>query len=89
MNEQNKSVEGVSTVPVYPDLHQMKHLHSNHSIETILVVFALLNGLNKLWISINKMRKQGRCTPNLLLQAVGAIAVILKAIDDELNRDDK
>jgi hypothetical protein len=89
MNEQNKSVEGVSTVPVYPELDPIKHINSNYSIETILVVFALLNGLKKLWISIDKLRKQGKCSPNLLLQIVGTLWAIVKAIAQiKADRDD-
>jgi hypothetical protein len=88
-NEQNKTTEIISTVPVYSDLHQMKHLNSNHLIETILVVFALLNCLKKLWLSIDKLRKQGKCSPKLLLQIVGALWAIVKVIAQiKANQDD-
>ena len=79
MNEQNKLVEGISSAPMYPSIHQMKHLNSTHSIETILVVFALLNGLNKLWVSIGKICKDHKIDITLLLQTVAAIGAILKA----------
>ena len=88
MRNQENQIQIVETNWIYPDLHQMKHFDSTHSIETILVVFTLLNGLNKLWVSIDKMRKQRKINPDLLLQTVGAIGVILKAINDLLNRDD-
>jgi hypothetical protein len=88
-NEQNQSTEIIQSAPIYPDIHQIKHLDSTHSIETILLVFALLNGLSKLWVSIDKMWKQRKFDPKLLLQAVGAIGVILKAINDLLDRDDE
>jgi hypothetical protein len=87
-NEQNRSVEIILSVPMYLDLHQIKHLDPTHSID-ILLVFTLITGINKLWLSIDKMRKQGKCDLKLILQAVGAIGVILKAIDDRFNRDDE
>jgi hypothetical protein len=40
----------------------------------------LLNGVKKLWILIDKLRKQGKCSPKLLLQIVGALWAIVKAI---------
>jgi hypothetical protein len=88
-NKQSQQIEIVPVEQIYPDLHQIKHLDSTHSIKTILVVFALLNGLNKLWVWINKMRKQKKINPDLLLQAVGIIGMILKAIKDLLDRDDE
>jgi hypothetical protein len=89
MRNQKNQIQIVETNWIYPDLHQMKHFDSTHSIETIFVVFALLNGLSKLWVSIDKMRKQRKFDPKLLLQAVGAIGAILKAINDLLDRDDE
>jgi hypothetical protein len=86
-NEQNSSVEIIPSAPMYPDLHQVNHLDSIYSID-IFVLFTLITAFNKLWTLIDKMRKQGKCDPKLLLHAVGAIGVILKGINDLLNRDD-
>jgi hypothetical protein len=80
MQHKENQIQTVEIDRIYPDLHQMKHLNSNHSVETILVIFALLNGLKKLWLSIDKLRKQEKCSPELLLQIVGALWVIVKAI---------
>jgi hypothetical protein len=89
MQHQENQIQTVEIDRIYPDLHQMKHLNSNYSIETILVIFALLNGLNKLWMSIDKLRKQGKCSPKLLLQIVGALWAIVKAISQiKADRDD-
>jgi hypothetical protein len=91
--EQNKTNGIISNVPVYPDLHQIKHLNSNYSIETILVVFALLNGLNKLWRLIDKIRKDRKIDHTSLLQTVATIGTIIKAISqllaDSIDRDDE
>jgi hypothetical protein len=88
MNEQNKSIESVPSAPKYSDIHQVKHLNSNHSIDTILFLFALLTSLKNLLKYIKKILKQRKCDPKLLLQIVGAILAIIKAIIDRFNRDD-
>jgi hypothetical protein len=79
INEQNRPIEIVPVEPNYPDLNHSKHLDSTHSID-ILVIFTLLTGINKLRKSIDKLRKQGRLDSKLLLQIVGAILAIWKAI---------
>jgi hypothetical protein len=79
-NEQNQSIEIVPVDRIHPNLHQIKHLNSTHSIETILIVVTLLNGIKNLLKSIDKLRKQGRLDSKLLLQIVGAILAIWKAI---------
>jgi hypothetical protein len=72
-------IEIIPGDPMYPGLDRIEHLDPTHSID-ILVIFTLLTGFNKLWKSIEKMRKQGKWDANSLLQAVGAIGIILKAI---------
>jgi hypothetical protein len=79
-NEQNQSIEIVPVDRIHPNLHQIKYLNSTHSIETILIVVTLLNGIKNLLKSIDKLRKQGRLDSKLLLQIVGAILAIWKAI---------
>jgi hypothetical protein len=88
MNEQHQTIECVPTTPTYPDLHQIEHLNSNYSID-IFILCTLITAFNKLWRLIDKMRKQRKIDLKLLLQAVGAIGAILKAIHDLLNRDDE
>jgi hypothetical protein len=77
--EHNKQIESIPADLQYPCFDKIEHLDPNHSID-ILVIFTLLTGLNKLWRLIEKMRKQGKWDANSLLQAVGAIGIILKAI---------
>jgi hypothetical protein len=77
--EQSKQIESIPADLQYPCFDRIEHLNPTHSID-ILVIFTLLTGFNKLWRSIEKMRKQGKCDANSLLQAVGAIGIILKAI---------
>jgi uncharacterized membrane protein len=93
MQHQENQIQTVEINRIYPDLHQIKHLNSNYSIETILVVFALLNGLNKLWRSIDKIRKDRKIDPTSLLQTVATIGTIIKAISqllaDSIDRDDE
>jgi hypothetical protein len=83
----------IPTNRINPYPHQIKHIDSNHSIETILVVFALLNGLKKLWRSIDKIRKDRKIDPTSLLQTVATIGTIIKAISqlvaDSIDRDDE
>lgn len=86
-NEQTKSIEGVPSAPIYPNLYQIKHLDPTYPID-IFALFTLITAFNKLWRLIDKMRKQKKFNLDLLLQIVGAIGVILKAINDVLNRDD-
>lgn len=88
MNEQHQTIECVPTIPTYPDLHRIEHINSNYSID-IFVLCTLITAFNKLWRLIDKMWKQRKLDPKLLLQAVGAIGVILKAINDVLDRDDE
>jgi hypothetical protein len=88
MRNQKNQIQIVETNWIYPDLHQMKHFDSTHSID-IFVLFTLITAFNKLWRLVNKMRKQRKFDPKLLLQAVGAIGAILKAMNDVLDRDDE
>ncbi len=88
MKEQNKAIECVLITPTYPDSHQMEHLNSNYSID-IFILCTSITAFNKLWRLVNKMRKQRKFDHKLLLQAVGAIGAILKAINDLLDRDDE
>jgi hypothetical protein len=88
MKDQNQAIECVPITPTYPDFHQMEHLNSNYSID-IFILCTSITAFNKLWRLVNKMRKQRKFDPKLLLQAVGAIGAILKAINDVLDRDDE
>jgi hypothetical protein len=88
MKEQNQEIVCVPTTPTYPNRPQMEHLNSNYSID-IFVLITLITAFNKLWKSIDKMWKQRKFDPKLLLQAVGAIGAMLKAMNDVLDRDDE
>jgi hypothetical protein len=92
-NEQTKSIEGVPSAPIYPNLYQIKHFDPTHSIDTILVLFTLLTSINNLLKYIKKILKQRKCDSKMLLQIIGAILTIVKAIGqmsgDELDRDDE
>jgi hypothetical protein len=79
-NKQNSSTEIIPSTPIYPDLHQIKHLDPIHSIETILVALTLINGIKNLFKSIGRLRKQGKLNYKLLLQIVGSVLAIWKAI---------
>jgi hypothetical protein len=85
-NEQNQQIEIVPGNRIYPNLYQSEHINPTHSID-IFIVFTLITGISKLWCSIEKMRKQGKCDSNSLLQAVGAIGIILKAIAQIKNEE--
>jgi hypothetical protein len=92
-NEQNKPIEIIPSTPIYPDLHQIKHLDSTHLIDTTLVLVTLLTSIINLLKYIKKILKQRKCDPKLLLQIVGMILAIVKAIgqmgEDELDREDE
>jgi hypothetical protein len=92
-NEQNKSIEGVLSAPIYPNPYQIKHLDPTHPIDTILVLFTLLTSINNLLKYIKKILKQRKCDSKMLLQIIGVILAIVKAIGqmsgDELDRDDE
>jgi hypothetical protein len=79
-NEQNRSSEIIPTAPMYPDLDRLEHLDPTHSID-ILALFALLTGINKLRRSIGKLRKQGKCSPELLFPILSALLAIVRAIE--------
>ncbi len=79
-NEQNRSIEIVPVEPNYPDLNHSKHLDSTYSID-IVVLFALLTGIIKLWRSIDTLRKQRKLSSKLLFPIIGAILAIWKAIE--------
>ncbi|WP_310487994.1 hypothetical protein [Chamaesiphon sp. VAR_69_metabat_338] len=79
-NEQNRPIEIVPVEPNYPDLIHSKHLNSTHSID-IVVLFALLTGINKLWRSIGQLRKQGKLSPKLVFPIFSALWAIWKAIE--------
>lgn len=85
-DEQNQRIDIAPSDRIYPDFQHIKHLDPTHSID-IIVLITLLTGIQKLWKAIDAMRKRGKCSPQLLLQAVGAIGAIVKAIsqwmDDE------
>jgi hypothetical protein len=89
-NEQNSSIEIIPSAPIYPDLHQIKHLDPTHSINTILVLFTLLTSINNLLKYSKKILKQRKCDSKMLLQIIGAILAIVKAIEqmggDELDQ---
>jgi hypothetical protein len=88
MKEQSKSIECVSTTLAHSDIPPIQYLNFADSID-IFVLFTLITAFNKLWKSINKTRQQRKFDLKLLLQSVGAIGAILKAINDVLNRDDE
>jgi hypothetical protein len=92
-NEQNKSIEGVPSTPIYPNPYQIKHLDPTHSIDTILVLFTLLTSINNLLKYIKKILKQRKCDSKMLLQIIGVVLAIVKAIwqmgGDELDREDE
>jgi hypothetical protein len=92
-NGQNKSIEGVSSAPIYPNPYQIKHLDPTHSIDTILVLLTLITSINNLLKYIKSILKQRKCDSKMLLQIIGAILTIVKAIGqmggDELDREDK
>lgn len=79
-NKQNQSTEIIQSTQMYPDLRQIEHLDPTHSIETILVALTLINGIKNLFKSIGRMRKQGKLNYKLLLQIVGSVLAIWKAI---------
>jgi hypothetical protein len=92
-NKQTKSIEGVPSAPIYPNPYQIKHLDPTPSIDTILVLFTLLTSINNLLKYIKKILKQRKCDSKMLLQIIGVILAIIKAIGqmggDELDREDK
>jgi hypothetical protein len=92
-NEQNQSTEIIQSAPIYPDLYRIKHLDLTHPIDTILVLFTLLTSINNLLKYIKKILKQRKCDSKMLLQIIGVILSIVKAIGqmggDELDREDK
>jgi hypothetical protein len=78
-NKQNQSIEITPTAPMYPDLGRVEHFDPIHSIDIVLL-FALLTGIIKLWRSIGKLRKQRKCSPKLLFPIFSALLAILRAI---------
>jgi hypothetical protein len=78
--EQNKQIESIPADLQYPCLDKIEHLDTTHSID-IVVLFALLTGINKLWRSIGKLRKKGKCSPELLFPIFSALLAIWKAIE--------
>jgi hypothetical protein len=92
-NEQNKLIEGVQSAPIHPNPYQIKHLDSTYSIDTILVLFTLLTSINNLLKYSKEILKQRKCDSKMLLQIIGVILAIIKAIGqmggDELDREDE
>jgi hypothetical protein len=86
-NEHNQPIEIVPTDRIYPELHHIKHLDSNHSIETIVIIVTLLNSIKNLLKSLDKLRKSGKLDSKLLLQIVGAILAIWEAIAQMNNQE--
>jgi hypothetical protein len=79
INEQNRSIEIVPVEPNYPNLNHSKHLDSTHSID-IIVLFALLTGIIKLWRSIDGLRKLRKFSPKVVFPIVSALLAIVKTI---------
>jgi riboflavin synthase len=79
-NEQNSSIEIIPSAPMYPELHQIKHLDPTYPIDTILVLFTLLTSINNLLKYIKKILKQRKCDS---VKAIGQMG------GDELDRDDE
>jgi hypothetical protein len=77
--EQSKQIESIPADLQYPCFDRIEHLNPTHSID-ILVIFTLLTGFNKLWRSIEKMRKKGKLSPKLLFPIFSALLAIWKAI---------
>jgi hypothetical protein len=77
--EQNKQIESIPADLQYPCLDKIEHLDTTHSID-ILVIFTLLTSLNKLWRSIDLLRKHRKFSPKLVFPIVSALLAIVKAI---------
>ncbi len=77
---QNNRIESIPVNLEYPIVHQIKHLDPTHSIETIFIAVMLIDRFKNLWVSIERMRKQGKFDPKVLFQILGVILAILRAI---------
>jgi hypothetical protein len=92
MQHQTNQIQTIDVDPVQPDPHSSTIPNLTDSLSLLLIVFGLLNGIKKLWISIDKLKKQRKLDPTLLLQMLGSMVAILKALSqiatDRIDRDD-
>jgi hypothetical protein len=77
--EHNQQIESIPADLQYPCFDKIEHLDPTHSID-ILALFAVLTGFNKLWRSIDKLRKQRKCSPQLLFPIFSALLAMVRAI---------
>jgi hypothetical protein len=78
--EHNKQIESIPANLEYPIIHQIERLDPTHSIETIFIAVMLINRCKNLWVSIERIRQQGKFDPKVLFQILGVILAILRAI---------
>jgi hypothetical protein len=93
MQHQTNQIQTIDVDPVQPYPHSSTIPNLTDSLSLLLIVFGLLNGIKKLWISIDKLKKQRKLDPTLLLQMLGSMVAILKALSqiatDRIDRDDE
>jgi hypothetical protein len=80
MQHQENQIQIIEIDPVQSDPNPSKNTDLTDLFGSYFIIFGLLMGIEKLWRSIDKLRKQGKFSPKLLLQIVGAIVAIVKAI---------
>jgi hypothetical protein len=91
-SNQKSSIGIVSIDPVQPDCHPSKINDFTDLFGSFFIIFGLLTGIIKLWRSIDKLRKNRKCSPKLLLSIISALWAIVKAIlqmNDEDEDEDR
>jgi hypothetical protein len=91
-SNQNKIIETAPANPAQPDPQLSTIPDLTDLFCSFIILFGLLISIKKLWRSLDKLRKQRKCSPKLLFSIVSALVAIWKAIaqiDDELDRDNE
>jgi hypothetical protein len=87
MQHQENQIQTVEINPVQPDPQPSKITDLTDLFGYFVIVFGLLMGIKKLWRSIDKLRRQRKCSPKLLFSIVSAIWAIVKAISQMNDRE--
>lgn len=90
---QHQQNQIVAIDPVQPDCHSSKIPDLTDLLSYTLFIFGLLTSIKNLLKSIDKLKKQQKLDMTILLQMLGAVLTIVKAIgqlfDSLDDRDDE